>query len=86
MHLEDHTMLDTKLVLVMFSLLLIKVLIYLFVRFFVLICAKKNNVEKNFMNSMYINFFQFAGRDSPLKHLVCHTISAAGPHEALTYL
>lgn len=31
-------------------------------------------------------FHTGAGRDSPLKHLVCHTIYAAGPHEALTYL
>lgn len=54
MHLEDHTMLDTNLVLVMFSLLLIKVLIYLFVRFFVLIRAKKKQCrEKPYEFNVY---------------------------------
>lgn len=54
MHLEDQTMLDTKLVLVMFSLVLIKVRIYLCVRFFVLIGAKKKQCgEKLYEFNLY---------------------------------
>lgn len=75
MHLEDHTMLDTKLVLVMFSLLLIKVLTYLFVRFFVLICTKKQCREKPYEFNVY-QFFSVCREGFPsytfsLSHNFC---------------